>query len=413
MNRRTFLKTTLAAASAPWLLSACGNASERASSPAAGGTAAGDLIRVGFIPLTDCASVVMADKLGLYKEYGLNVEVTKESSWANIRDKLISGELHAAHCLFGMPFSVYSGVGGVAGTELKVAMMLNANGQGITLAKGMSAYASYGNLTGLKTAVEALAATKDPTFAMTFPGGTHDLWLRYLLGAADIDQAKVQIKTIPPPQMVANMKVGSMDGYSVGEPWNGVGVKEDIGYTFLATQDLWKDHPEKALVVNAAFAAERRDDLKKLMRAVLESSIWLDKLEHRAEAAKTIGGTAYVNAPADVIDARLAGRYDLGAGLGERMFSDDYMLFHKGGEVNFPRKSYAAWFMAQYVRFGYLKELPDVPAIADRLILADLYGEVAGELKLPLPDDMQPFSIKLDGATFDPQDPAGSLKQYA
>jgi nitrate/nitrite transport system substrate-binding protein len=413
MNRRTFLKTTLAAAASPWLLSACGGAPESAGAPAASGAPAGDLIRVGFIPLTDCASVVMAGQLGLYKQYGLNVELTKESSWANIRDKLISGELHAAHCLFGMPLSVYTGVGGPAGTELKIAMMLNANGQGITLAKGMSALAGYSDLPGLKAAVEQLAATKDPTFAMTFPGGTHDMWLRYVLGAAGVDQAKVQIKTIPPPQMVANMKVGSMDGYSVGEPWNGVGVKEDVGYTFLATQDLWKDHPEKALVANARFAAERRDDLKKLMRAVLEASVWLDKPENRAEAAGVIGGAAYVNAPADVIDARLAGRYDLGAGLGERTFRDDFMLFHKGGQVNLPHRSHAAWFLAQYVRFGYLKELPDAADVADRLILGDLYREAAGELKIALPDDMQPFSLTLDGATFNPQDPAGSLAQYA
>lgn len=197
MNRRHFLKRALATA------------------------ATGDVIRIGFIPLADCASVVMADKLGLYKQYGLNVEVTKEASWANVRDKIITGELSAAHCLFGMLFSVFTGVGGTAGTQMKIAMMLSANGQGITLAKTLDA-GGYGNLAGLASAVKTLGATKTPTFAMTFPGGTHDMWLRYVLGAAGVDQTKaVQINTIPPPQLVANMKVGNMDGYSVGEPWSG------------------------------------------------------------------------------------------------------------------------------------------------------------------------------------------------
>ncbi|HEU4328133.1 MAG TPA: CmpA/NrtA family ABC transporter substrate-binding protein [Roseiflexaceae bacterium] len=401
MKRRTFLTVACAA---PLLLSACAGAST--SAPGAGVAAgAADLIRVGFIPLTDCASVVMADKLGLYRQYGLNVELTKEASWANIRDKLISGELHAAHCLFGMPFSVYTGIGGTAGTELKIAMLLNANGQGITLSKELAGVA-YGGLADLKRAVGELAAKRTPSFAMTFPGGTHDLWLRYLLGAAGVDQNSVQIKTIPPPQMVANMKVGNMDGYSVGEPWNGLAVKEDIGYTFLATQDLWADHPEKALVANPAFAAGRSSELKKLMRAVLEASAWLDKPENRPEAAKVIGDKAFVNAPADVIDARLMGRYTLGANLGEKVFAEDNMHFHKEGLINAPRTGHAIWFLAQYLRFGYLKAAPDYRAVADRLILHDLYAEVARDLKLALPDDdMQPFTIKLDQQTFDPASP--------
>lgn len=405
MKRRDFLKLT-AAGAASLALAGCGSNSDVSPATALETAGSGDLIRIGFIPLTDCASVVMADKLGLYKEYGLNVEVTKESSWANIRDKLLIGELQAAHCLFGMPFSVYTGVGGTAGKELKIAMMLNANGQGITLAKELAQFVGYGQVDGLAEAVEALRATKEPTFAMTFPGGTHDMWLRYWLAAGGIEQNSVKIVTIPPPQMVANMKVNTMDGFCVGEPWNGVAVKDDIGYTAITTQDIWKDHPEKALVANAEFAAKRRDDLKKVTRAVMEASLWLDKVENRAEAAEVISGQAYVNAPTDVLAGRLTGKYDLGAGLGEKVFTDDYMLFHKDGAVNFPRKSHAIWFMSQYVRFGYLTEAPDYKAIADKLIMQDLYQEAASELKIAVPDDdMQPFTLKLDNATFDPVNP--------
>jgi nitrate/nitrite transport system substrate-binding protein len=414
MNRRDFLKLS-ATGGVALALAACGVNS--AASPTGAPTTAsvsGDVIRIGFIPLTDCASVVMADKLGLYKKYGLNVEVTKEASWANVRDKLLTGELQAAHCLFGMPFSVYTGVGGTAGKELKIAMMLNTNGQAITLTKDLAQYAKYADVKGISAAVEALRARKEPTFAMTFPGGTHDMWLRYWLAAGGIDQKSVKIVTIPPPQMVANMKVNTMDGFCVGEPWGGVAVRDDIGYTAITTQDIWKDHPEKALVASAEFAAKRRDDLKKVMLAVMEASIWLDKIENRAQAADTISGQAYVNAPVDVLKDRLVGKYHLGGGLGDKTFTDDYMLYHKDGAVNFPRKSHAIWFMSQYVRFGYLPSPPDYTAIADKLIMQDLYKEVAGELKVAVPDDdMKPFTLKLDGVTFDPAKPATAYRSPA
>jgi nitrate/nitrite transport system substrate-binding protein len=247
---------------------------------------------------------------------------------------------------------------------------------------------------------------KEVSFAMTFPGGTHDLWLRYWLAAAGVDQKTVKVITIPPPQMVANMKVGNMDGYCVGEPWNGLAAQQGIGFTHVSTQDIWKHHPEKALVVNQQFSVERRDELKAVMRAVLEASIWLDDLGNRKQAAGIIGGQSYVNAPPEVIEARLLGRYDLGCDQGEHAYTDDYMLFHNKGFVNLPRKSHAIWFMAQYVRFGYLKLAPDFAAIADKLILRDTYSEVAEEMGVGMPDDsMKPFTIDLDRVRFDPAEP--------
>jgi nitrate/nitrite transport system substrate-binding protein len=420
-SRRRFLKGALgfgaAGAMAPWL-SGCGPTTPAQSSSAPEGTAGSSSgkIRIGFIPLTDCASVVMAHELGLYKKHGVDVEVTKEASWANVRDKLLTGELQAAHCLFGMPFSVYNGVGGPAGKELKIAMVLNNNGQAITLAKHFSASVGYLKVNKVKAAVQAMGS-KTPTFAMTFPGGTHDMWLRYWLAAAGVDATttskEAKIITIPPPQMVANMSVGNMDGFCVGEPWNGVAVKQGIGFTHLATQDMWQHHPEKALVANPEFAEGRRGDLKKVMLAVTEASQWLDRMENRKQAAEVIGKASYVNAPADVIDARLMGDYELGVPPGKHTYKEDTMLFFRDGQVNFPRKAHAIWYMAQYVRFGYLKELPDVEAVAGKLLLQDLYKEVASESGATLPeDDMQPFTLQLDKVEFDPKDPTGSLGRY-
>jgi nitrate/nitrite transport system substrate-binding protein len=375
-------------------------------------SAQSDPVRLGFIPLTDCSPIVMAKELGLFKKYGVEVIVTKESSWANVRDKILTGELDGAHCLYSMPFSVYTGVGGKAGSEMKIAMMLNVNGQAITLSNDFCGKVGFKQMNKVTPVVAAkLKAEKEVTFAMTFPGGTHDLWLRNWMSIAGLNQKAVKIITIPPPQMVANMKVGNMDGYCVGEPWGGVAVKQGIGFTQVATQDIWKDHPEKALVVNKDFSAKRKADLVKVMKAVMEACKWLDVPANRKKAAAIIGKAPYVNAPAEVIENRLMGNYDLGCNQGTEIYDNDYMLFHKGGMVNFPRKSYAIWAMAQYVRFGYLKEAPDYKAIADKLILQDLYEEVAASMKVKVPaDDMKPFSLTMDKTVFDPNNPAAYLK---
>ncbi len=369
-------------------------------------------VKLGFIPLTDCSPIVMAKELGLFKKYGVEVIVTKESSWANIRDKVLTGELDGAHCLYSMPFSVYTGVGGKAGSEMKIAMMLNVNGQAITLSNDFCGKVGFKQMNKVTPVVAAkLKAEKEVTFAMTFPGGTHDLWLRNWMSIAGLNQKAVKIITIPPPQMVANMKVGNMDGYCVGEPWGGVAVKQGIGFTQVATQDIWKDHPEKALVVNKDFSAKRKADLVKVMKAVMEACKWLDVPANRKKAAAIIGKAPYVNAPAEVIENRLMGNYDLGCNQGTEIYDNDYMLFHKGGMVNYPRKSHAIWAMAQFVRFGYLKEAPDYKAIADKLILQDLYEEVAASMKVKVPaDDMKPFSLTMDKTVFDPNNPTAYLK---
>jgi nitrate/nitrite transport system substrate-binding protein len=370
------------------------------------------VIHLGFIPLTDCAPLIMAKELGLFEKYGVNVEVSKEASWANVRDKLLTGELDGAHCLFSMPFSVYTGVGGKEGSEMRIAMVLNNNGQAITLSKDFCGKVGFKQTAKVNGVVMGkLKAEKEVTFAMTFPGGTHDIWLRNWLASANVSQKSSKIITIPPPQMVANMKVGNMDGYCVGEPWNGVAVKQGIGFTEISTQDIWKHHPEKALVVNKNFSDTRREDLKLVMKAVLEACKWLDNRANRKRAAEVIGRVSYVNAPADVIEARLMGDYNLGCDQGMEIYTDNYMMFHRNGETNLPRKGHAIWFMAQYLRFDYLKDAPDYKAIADKIILQDLYKEVATSMKIKIPeDDMKPFSLEIDKVKFDPNNPGEYLK---
>ena len=394
------------------LFSSCGSSDAKTSSSSDSATTSkGEVYKFGFIPLTDCASLVMAKELGLFDKYGVNVEVSKEASWANVRDKILNGELTGAHCLFGMPFSVYTGVGGKEGSVMKIAMIINNNGQAITLSNKFCDLIGDNDVVKVKSAVDKLNAQKQLQFAMTFPGGTHDIWLRYWLAATGVDAKSVGVKTIPPPQMVANMKVDNMDGFCVGEPWGGVAVKEGIGFTHIASQDIWKHHPEKALVVNDAFASSKKDDLKKIMKAIIEASIWLDSLPNRKKAAEILSHTQYVNAPADVIEARLMGTNNVGCKFGDKKYQDDYMRFYNDGATNSPRKSYGIWFLTQYVRFGMLKTPPaDYKAIADKLIMSDVFAEVASEMKLPIPDDdMKPFTVTIDKREFDPNNVSSYL----
>ncbi len=375
----------------------------------------GEKIKLGFIPLTDCAPLVVAKEMGIFAKYGLDVDLSKETSWANVRDKLLNGELQGAHCLYSMPYSVYTGVGGKAGSEMMIAMMLNNNGQAITLSKEFCGLVGFKEFKKVPAAVaEVQQRKKDVTFAMTFPGGTHDLWLRYWLAATGVQQKSVGIITIPPPQMVANMRVDNMEGFCVGEPWGGVAASQNIGFTHVSTQDIWKHHPEKALVANKSFATVRRGELKLVMKAIMEACQWLDAPGNRKKAAAWLTKPYYVNAPLAVIEARLAGSYDLGCELGAQKYKDDYMLFYNNGLVNMPRKSHGIFAMAMYKRFNYVTTTPKYKEITDKLVMSDLYAEVAKEMNVPMPDDdNKPFTIKLDNYTFDPANPEANLRQCA
>jgi nitrate/nitrite transport system substrate-binding protein len=368
-------------------------------------------IKLGFIPLTDCASLIMAKELGYFAQEGVSVELSKEASWANLRDKVLTGELSGAHCLYSMPFSVYSGVGGKAESIMKLAMILNTNGQAITLSNKFCDLVGTNEISKVASAVDKLNAAKQVQFAMTFPGGTHDLWLRTWMAATGIDPKKVGIKTIPPPQMVANMKVDNMDGYCVGEPWNGVAVKDGIGFTHIASQEIWKNHPEKALVINEKFSTDKKDDLKKIMKAIIRASQWLDTLTNRKKAAEIISQQKYVNAPVEVTEARLMGTNNVGCKFGEKKYGDDYMKFFDGGSTNYPRKSYGIWALAKYTAWGLVTTAPkDYKAIADKIIMQDVYNEVITDMKIVSPnDDMKPFKLTIESKIFDPNNVAAYI----
>ena len=338
-------------------------------------------VRVGFMPLTDCAPLVIAKELELDHKHGFKLEVAKDSSWMSVRDKLVTGDLDAAHCLWSLPFALATGVAQPKGAQLPLAMTLSANGQAITLSSEKFPI-PFGDLTAFKNAVGLLREQKGQplTFAATFAGGTHDLWLRTLLDAADIAPEDYSVITIPPPQMVLNLQSGHIDGFSAGEPWNALAANRGAGWTFLASQDIWPDHPEKALVCNPIFATERRDMLKSLMKALLEACLWLDDPRNLERAAQKLARPEYVGVAYEVILERLQGHYNLGGDAGERDYATK-VAFSQGGALNAPQLAYGRWFVEQMARVGYNTNGSSPEALAGSLILTDLYAQVVVELQ--------------------------------
>ncbi len=361
-------------------------------------------VRLGFIPLTDCAPIVVAAQMGFDQKYGIKIVPSKEASWAGVRDKLVNGELQGAHILYGMMYGVQLGIGGQQ-KDMAVLMSLNNNGQGITLAnqlkeKGVTSGPSLKRLLDNEN--------RDYTFAQTFPTGTHAMWLYYWLATYGINPFK-DVKTIvvPPPQMVANMRIGNMDGFCVGEPWNARAIHDKIGFSVATSQDIWTDHPEKVLGCTAEFVAKNPNTARAMLMAVLEACRYIDATENRSKVAKLIAGKAYVNAPEAVIEGRFVGKYE--NGLGKSWQDPNYMKFFNDGSVPFPYLSDGMWFMTQHKRWSLLKSDPDYLAVAKQVNRIDLYTEAAKALGIAVPKDAMRSSKLIDGVVWDGKDP----KTYA
>ena len=359
-------------------------------------------VKVGFIPLTDCASVVMASVLGFDKKYGVKIIPTKEASWAGVRDKLVNGELDFAHVLYGLIYGVHLGMSGPK-KDMAVLMTLNHNGQAITLAKKL---ADKGAVDGPSLAKLMATDKREYTFAQTFPTGTHAMWLYYWMAANGINPMKdAKVITVPPPQMVANMRVGNMDGFCVGEPWNHRAIIDGIGVTATTTQDVWKDHPEKVLGTTAEFCQKYPNTARAVTAAILEAGKWIDSgLSNKNKMAETIAARAYVNTGVDAINQRILGRYQ--NGLGKTWDDPNFMKFYDGGAVNFPYLSDGMWFLTQHKRWGLLKSHPDYLAVAKAVNRIDIYKQAATASKTPLPASEMRSSKLMDGVVWDGKDPA-------
>jgi nitrate/nitrite transport system substrate-binding protein len=281
--------------------------------------------------------------------------------------------------------------------------LLNRNGQSITLKAALKGKVKDDPKALKPLVMEAKAKGSPMTFAMTFPPGTHAMWMRYWLGAGGINPDKdVSLITIPPPQMVANMKVDKMDGFCVGEPWNARAIADGIGYTALNTQDIWKDHPEKVCAFTAEFADKNPKTVKAVLKALHEASVWLDDLKNRPEQAEIVSRATYINCPKEVILGRMLGDYDFGDGRKKK--DPNYMIF-SSRNCNYPQPAYAAWWLSQFKRWGMVTGTPDYKGVAQQVMRTDIYEEAMKEIgyKHGGRDD-KPFTL-FDGKTFDPKNP--------
>ena len=317
-------------------------------------------LKIGFIPLTDCATLVIAKEKGFFAKYGLNVELSKEASWANVRDKMTVGELDASHMLAAMPIATTLGVGSTK-KEMVALMALGQNGDAISVSNkmydAMMAADPVATKKGSAVALKKVIAAKTmgvPEFGMTFPTGTHNYHVRYWMAAGGVNpDTDVALKVVPPPQMVANMTAGNIDGYCVGEPWNQRAVMGNIGKTVLTGYQLWQDGPEKVLGVQKAFADKNPETTKALIKAVIEAGMWLDaSWDNRKEASKILSSKAYVNAPTDVIDNSMTGTYMFTNGVTTPM--PNFNVFGKK-QALYPDYSHGLWQVTQMIRWGQLK----------------------------------------------------------
>jgi nitrate/nitrite transport system substrate-binding protein len=292
---------------------------------------------------------------------------------------------------------------GLAGSPVKpmvIPWMLNRNGQAITLNNKLL-QAGVKTPQALKPHVDRAKAAGTPlSFAMTFPPGTHAMWMRYWLAAGGIHPDKdVSLITIPPAQMVANMRVDKMDGFCVGEPWNYRAIVDKIGFTAITTQKMWPDHPEKVCAFTEEFANKNPKTVKAILKALHLSSVFIDKMENRRRVADVVSRATYINCPPDIIYSRMMGEYDYGDGRKEK--DPMYMIF-SDRECNFPQKTFGLWWLSQFRRWGMVKTAPDYNGIVSRVIRQDMYVDAMKDMGMTAKfKDMQPQKF-WDGTTFNP-----------
>lgn len=396
-------------------------------------------LTVGFVALTDCAPLVMAREKGLFSRYGLDVTLSKETSWANVRDKIAVGVLDAAQMLATMPLASTLGIGPID-KPMVTALSLDLNGNAITVSEALFQRLCDADpaamqerplsARSLKTLIDQdRAAGRAPlTFATVFPTASHTYELRYWMGAAGIDPDRdVKLVVVPPPQMVGALRARQIDGFCVGEPWNQLAVREGLGRVLITKYELWNNSPEKVLGVSEEWALQNPNTHLALLMALLESAAWVDRPENRAEVVATISQPRYVNAPRDVVRMSMLGTFQYARTEFPRSLPD-FNVFHRYA-ANFPWRSHAAWFITQMIRWGQIDRPVDIRRIAKRVYRPDIYRDAAARLGFMAPavdyksegrhavgrviDGIEVGADRFfDGRVFDPADPVAYLRGF-
>jgi nitrate/nitrite transport system substrate-binding protein len=380
--------------------------------------------KLGYIALMDASPLIIAKEKGLFAKHGMpGVEVLKQASWGATRDNIVLGGagsgIDGAHILTPMPYLISAGkvTQNNVPTPMVLLARLNLDAQAISVSSEYKDLKVGADASALKEAFAAKkAAGKEVKAAMTFPGGTHDLWIRYWLAAGGIDPDKdVSTIVVPPPQMVANMKVGNMDAFCVGEPWNEQLVNQGIGFTACTTGEIWFKHPEKAFALRADYVEKNPNATKALLMAIMEAQQWCDKMENKQEMSEIVGRRQWFNVPVPDIIGRAKGDINYGRGRVEQG-TKQFMKFWQD-HASYPFKSHDAWFVTEDIRWGKFESGTDVKAMVDKVNREDIWRAAAKDLGVAEADIPASSSrgkeTFFDGKIFDPEDPTAYLKSLS
>jgi nitrate/nitrite transport system substrate-binding protein len=381
--------------------------------------------KLGFIALSDAGPLFVAKDKGLFAKYGMpDTDVQKQASWGTTRDNLVLGSegngIDGAHILTPMPYLISAGkvTQNNQPTPMYILARLNLDSQCISVANEYADLKLGVDASPFKAALEKKKASgKAVKAAMTFPGGTHDLWIRYWLAAGGIDPDKdIETIVVPPPQMVANMKVGTMDCFCVGEPWNLQLIHQKIGYTAVNTGELWNKHPEKSFGMRAAFVDKYPKAAKALLMAVMEAQQWADKAENKAELAAIMGKRQWMNCPVEDVFDRSAGKFDYGI-PGKVVENSPHIMKYWRDHASYPFQSHDLWFLTEDIRWGKYEAGFDTKALIAKVNREDVWRDAAKALGVAASDIPASTSrgkeTFFDGKVFDPENPAAYLKSLA
>lgn len=417
VSRRTILKMTATAALVTAVRTAFpSGAFAAAAEPEVKGA------KIGFIALTDAAPLIIAAEKGLFAKHGMpDVEVLKQASWGATRDNLVLGGasngIDGAHILTPMPYLMHTGKVTQNNVPVPMALIarLNLDSQGISVAKEYAETGVQLDASKLKAAFEKKKAEgKEIKAAMTFPGGTHDLWIRYWLAAGGIDPDKdVSTIVVPPPQMVANMKVGNMDVFCVGEPWNEQLVNQGIGFTACTTGELWKGHPEKAFGMRADWVEKNPNATKALLMAVMEAQQWCDEMANKEEMSTILGKRQWFNVPPKDVLGRLKG--NINYGNGRVLENTGLQMKFWQDHASYPFRSHDSWFITENIRWGKFAPDTDVKALVAKVNREDIWRDAAKDLgvaDIPASTSRGKETF-FDGKVFDPENPSAYLESLS
>ena len=377
-------------------------------------------IRLGFIALTDAAPLIIALEKGFFRKHGLNqVEVVRQASWERTRDNLVRGSaaggIDGAHILSPMPYLMSAGtITSNQPLAMNILARLNVNGQGISLANIYKSVTVGLKSQQLKEEVEkakSKGSGRRLKIAMTFPGGTHDLWIRYWLAAGGINpDTDVSMFSVPPSQMVANLKTGTIHMLCVGEPWNAQIIRHNVGHSALTTGQLWLDHPEKALAMRADWVERYPRAAKAMLMAVLEAQIWCDEMTNREEMCQIISAWKYFDVPVEDILERTTGNFDFGKG--KVLTNSPYLIKFWQDSASYPYQSHDLWFLLENIRWGYLPPDTNTQDLISQVNREDLWREAAlaiGQKQAIPKTTSRGIETFYDGVQFDPEKPNAYL----